>query len=70
MKKENKKENKTIKKEYNFLFLVEEGGTLKTNLPCKTIYKEKLYCTREKANEYQKELKNKFPDNSITYFSI
>ena len=49
--------------------LVQEGGTMNSNVPCKTIYVEYVDSTKE-AKEKVKELEKEYPNNSICYFSV
>lgn len=60
---------KIIEKTYDFVFLIQEGGRMDSEVPYKVIKKEIFNGTRNEAKEKEKSLKIEYPEYSIVYFS-
>lgn len=67
-----KKDSKTVvkvEKKIRQKILVEEGGRMNSNIPCKTIYTEFVESALA-AKQRVEELRKEYPNFSICYFSV
>lgn len=67
--KQAEKTVKKVEKKIRQKIVVQEGGRMNSDVPCKTIYTEFVE-SAPVAKERVKELKQEYPNDSICYFSV
>lgn len=67
--KQSIKEVKKVEKKIRQKVIVQEGGRMNSDIPCKTIYSEFVESVSN-AKARVEELKQQYPNCSVCYFSV